>query len=433
MTLRRYKDILALKDGNEIFGFHARNLQVARLDESAWKAFLESEEKDVAGQELKTWESENDSEVKNELLGQSTRSLVINITQFCNLRCTYCAAGGDGTYGSNQGAKGKVDLNIIQAQLHKFIGETPEGESFNVQFFGGEPLLHPEAIRSIANYSLLLVAGRDVRINFSITTNGTMITPAVAEMLAEMKCGVTISIDGSPETNDKARPSAGGKGSTDKVLKGLAELIKVRDRLGGIGTNTVLGAHNMELVKAYEFFKQFNFDFINFIYAASDADNVLNAKYISEMEKVLRLADEYGGENELRKFPFVDHYYASLDNKLRTVNHCGAGKSLLYSDTKGDLYTCNWFMDDTKEIVGRGTKLIPEAMKDYEEALVDKHDCKSCWARFLCGGGCMFINKVKMGDKHVKDPYYCIRTRSLIATSLKYYAKHRTEDFAKAN
>jgi uncharacterized protein len=428
MNLRRFKDILAVRSGDEIFGFHARNLQVAKLDEAAWEALTSREPSNEATHEIQSWNGETDLTVTNDELTQSTRSLVINITQYCNLRCTYCAAGGDGTYGTNQGAGGKVDLQILETQLKKFIGETPNGETFHVQFFGGEPLLHPEAIRSLANYSKLLVAGRDVAIKFSITTNGTMITPAVAELLADLKCNVTVSIDGPPEINDRVRPSAGGKGSTEKVLKGIATLFTVRDRLGGIGVNCVLGEHNMELVKAYEFFQPYQFDFINFIYAAGEHDRTLNQKYISEMDTVMEMADRFGGEHELRKFPYVDHYFSALDRQSRTINHCGAGKSLLYSDTKGSLYTCNWFMDDPKEIVGKGTTLFPQALKEYEDPLVEKHGCNSCFARFLCGGGCMFINKVKMGDKHVSDPHYCVRTRSLVATTLKYYARHRLQN-----
>lgn len=432
MTLRRYKDILALRDGGKILGFHTRNLQLAELDESAWEALSPSAQ--VSGEarhEIQDWEKEIDSLVRNDVNSQSVRSFVINITQYCNLRCTYCAAGGDGTYGTNEGAKGKIDLLLAQAQLHNFIGQTPDGEEFSVQFFGGEPLLHPEAIQSLANHARLLTAGRDIKLKFSITTNGTMITPEVAEMLASINCSITLSIDGPAEINDKNRPSAGGKGSTEKVLKGLENLMKVRARLSGIGVNCVVGQHNMELVKAYEFFQQFDFDFINFIYAVGTDDATLSRTWISQMETVLAMADQFGGERELRKFPTVDRDFTTLDSKLRVVNHCGAGKSLLYSDTRGSLYTCNWFMDDPKEKVGQGVQLFSEAMADYEGNLIDKHDCNACFARFLCGGGCMFVNKVKMGDKHVSDPHFCTRTRTLTLSHLRYYAKHRLAEAAE--
>lgn len=431
MTLRRYKDILALRDGDTILGFHARNLELATLDEAAWDA-LAAGSTGPAREELAGWEQYNNPEIKNEINGFGVRSLVINITQFCNLRCTYCAAGGDGTYGSNDGAKGKVDLTVAQAQLKKFIGETPDGDSFAVQFFGGEPLLHPEAVRSLANYAKLLTAGRDINLKFSITTNGTMITPAVAQLLADMNCNITLSLDGPAEINDRVRPSAGGKGSTQKVLEGLRNALEVRHRLSGIGINCVVGSHNLDLVAAYEFFKPYDFDFINFIYAVGSADQELSRKFVAQMEDVMKRADAHGGERELRKFPTVDRDFNTLDQGVRTVNHCGAGKSLMYTDTKGAMYTCNWFMDDKTEQVGQNTTLFPSKLADYEGDLVDRHDCHSCWARFLCGGGCMFVNKVKMGDKHVSDPHYCLRTRSLALTMLKYYAKYRYAEAAPA-
>src|SRR5687767_2770191 len=93
VELRRYRDIIGIKIGEEILGFHARNLQVAELDEAAWKAFEETAS--PAKAELETWHRENDPEVEDATIPQKTTTFAINITQICNLRCTYCAAGGD--------------------------------------------------------------------------------------------------------------------------------------------------------------------------------------------------------------------------------------------------------------------------------------------------------------------------------------------------
>lgn len=431
--LRRKDDIVAIKDGEHIWGFHARNLQVAELDQSAWLSmhFQGSEQASSqtsgslkeAREELKKWNDEIDPTVQNDSQTHEIRSLVVNITQICNLRCVYCAAGGDGSYGSDVT---KVNVEKVYRQLDYFLPKTRKNEIFSINFFGGEPLIHPDAIKSIAEYARKIAKDKNIELRFSITTNGTLITDRVANLLADLNCHVTISLDGPQMLNDLFRPTAGGKGSTSKTLKGIENLKTVRQKLSSIGVNCVFGSHNMDIVSAYKFFQELDLDFINPIYATNNQDDIYSDLYIEQMEKVLKLAYEHNGEKELLKFTPVHHYFSTMDDGVRTNNHCGAGKSLLFTDTQGDLYSCNWFMTTPQEKIG---ELIDFNSKreEYLNPLIEKNNCNSCWARFLCGGGCMFVNLSKNGSKDSKDPYFCKRTRSLVTMSLKYYARLRTE------
>lgn len=63
MELRRFKDIIGIRNGAEILGFHARNLQVAELDENAWEALQNSDS--PIRRELEYWNQENDPEVED--------------------------------------------------------------------------------------------------------------------------------------------------------------------------------------------------------------------------------------------------------------------------------------------------------------------------------------------------------------------------------
>ena len=58
------------------------------------------------------------------------------------------------------------------------------GEIFHLNFFGGEPLLHPEAIKSLSAFALLEAAGRGIQVRFNITTNGN------SQLLSESFRGV---------------------------------------------------------------------------------------------------------------------------------------------------------------------------------------------------------------------------------------------------
>ncbi len=424
MQLARYENIIAIKTAQgRIVGFHAHNLQVAALDELVWQALKTPQS--VASEvqsEILSWNREIDPAAKDSNLPQAIRSLTINVAQICNLKCTYCAAGGDGTYGSKTE---KIDLSKAYQQLATVMHGVPDGETFTVTFLGGEPLIYPEAVKGIARYAQLQTVGRKISLRFELVTNATLVTEQVAEMLASIGCHVTVSLDGAPEVNDQARPTRGGLGSTARTLKGVTELMKVKDRLGHLGVGSVFGAHNYDVVGTYQYFQDFNWDSINLGYAAGPEDEIYSPLYVKGMLAVGDLAWQKGGEKAVRKISQFDHFFRILDSQSRIHNYCGAGKSLLQLDTEGRFYTCNWFVNDAKEEVGRDLFIDHEKLKEYAEPLIEKHGCGGCWAKHLCGGGCMFVHRLRTGDKHKTDHEFCTRTRTLIAKGIELYEQAR--------
>ena len=62
-------------------------------------------------------------------------------------------------------------------------------------------------------------------IDFSLTTNATLLTPAIIEFLSENRIGVTVSMDGPPDLHDKLRVFANGQGSYDIIEPRVRALI----------------------------------------------------------------------------------------------------------------------------------------------------------------------------------------------------------------
>ncbi|MGE3974440.1 MAG: radical SAM protein [Bdellovibrionales bacterium] len=423
--LKRYKNILAIKKGHEIWGYHTQNLEVAALSSEAWESLsqMASDASSEPLQELDGWSSAQDSEVTSAENSQKVTSYAINISQVCNLKCTYCAAGGDGTYGQK---KGKVELEKVLPQLKMFLSRLDEEDSFRIHFIGGEPLLHPEAIQSVANYAQLFLSGKKIDLQFLITTNGTLMNESIAQMLAKLKCHVTVSFDGDPQENDTFRPQVNGKPSSEKVLAGLRLLESVRSQLGSLSVNGVFGDHNFEIQKAYKYYQPFQFDSININYSVQGKDSAAHSEaYIQQVVSVFEQAAH--SEEELTRFSFLRRTFQTLDERERVLNHCGAGKSLIHADATAKAYTCAWLINDTNEQVGEGTQMNAENLSVYSASLIEKNNCDSCWAKYLCGGGCMAINKIQQGDKFKKDPHFCMRTRSLLAEALVHYGKMRTQ------
>ena len=451
MEIRRYKDIIAVKmtpvkspdtlgaGSAGIMAFHARNLEVAEISAEAFAEMKpinlnSSSAPDTAafqnveaGEQLKNWNDETEFHGRDGDLKFGIRSVTINVTQICNLKCTYCAAGGDGTYGD---PITKISIEKTLPQLKFFIDKLKDGQKFTISFVGGEPLLYPEAVQSICQYVTDLKNTKNFQPIFSLITNGTLITEKVAQLLKPYNLHVTISMDGEAKTNDVTRPTKNNQSSTELTLKGLHELRKIHDDLGSLGVSAVVNKDNMNILETYKYFQTLGFDWYEFNYDYSDKSETANDQYIQQMQELAAYAYNQGlnkngnkqeAEIELRRIKSFDLYFKLLDDQQRIQNHCGAGKSYLMIDARNQLYTCPWVVGEKAEIVGRGEQLDHTALAKYQKPLVELNNCQSCWARFLCGGGCMYIHREHTGDKHKKDYLFCKRIRGLILTTIMYY------------
>ena len=420
----RYKDLLAFQGKDGFLAFHSRNLEIASIDREAWNSLTENPElsRSEAANELIAWEQSNATETTNSEFTGPANVLQMNIAQICNLKCDYCAAGGDGTYGEKK--EYKIDLTAAYRQVSHMINQLKDGNTFRIHFIGGEPLLYPKEIERIVSYTDLAVAGKNIKTKYSITTNGTLITESVARFLGKIKAAVAISIDGPDAINDQMRPAKRKDlSSTDLTRAGLKELSKVRDQLTKLSFHCVFGVHNTALVEAYHFLRAWNPDVIHFGFAATKGDKQASEAYSQQLTQVLSEAYEIGGRDELVKLEPFASMFSHLETQKRKINYCGAGKSMIHMDTKGGLYACNWFINRGEEKVGTAGKPDAEKLSAYSKSLIDLHDCRSCWARFLCGGGCMLYNYEKNDDKHVSDEEFCFRTRQMAMMAIGYFAK----------
>lgn len=440
MEIRRYKNVVAVKmtpdEGSasvasHIVGFHTTQLEVAEVSEEAFSQMsaIDMSRSDIptnliesdseAQEQIKGWNQEDDFQGRTGNISFGVRSVTINVTQVCNLKCTYCAAGGDGTYGD---PVAKISVEKTLPQLKYFIDQLKDGQKFTISFVGGEPLLYPEGIKLIYDYVVGLQKNKNFIPVFSLITNATVITDTVRDLLATMKLHITVSLDGPATINDQARPTKAANGkSTDQTLNGIQQLNKIKSHLGSLGISAVISENNLDVVSCYQFFKTLNADWMEFNFNYLGQNQAINEQYIQHMSAVARLAYQENGEAGLRQIKQFDHYFKLLDDQQRVQNHCGAGKSYLMIDAKNQLYTCPWVVGEAAEIVGIGSQLNAASLEKYQKPLIELNNCQTCWAKYLCGGGCMYIHRAHTGDKHKKDNLFCYRTRSLISLSLVYY------------
>lgn len=436
MNLKRFQDIIALKTETGVTAFHASNLEVAEISEEAFnemssvslcssgipeirtQPFCDTE----AYNSLKQWSLERNPDVRSGRVDFGIKSLTLNVTQICNLKCTYCAAGGDGTYGE---AINRISVEKTLPQLKFFLESLKPNSVFNLSFVGGEPFLYPEAIKVIYDYILSQTSDKNISCKFMVTTNGTLMSEKVIDMLKTMKIHVTVSLDGVAAINDVVRPSKDGKSSTQATLDGIKKLATIKDSLASIGIAAVTSAAHLQVKESYLFFKTLDVDWYEFNFSYSEKSQQAQDEFLRQMNEVASLAWQAGGETELRKIKTFNTYFDILDNQQRIENFCGAGKSYLMIDAKNRLYTCPWVVGEKDEVVGHGTELDYDKLSKYQKPLIELNNCQNCWARFVCGGGCMYIHREHTGDKHKKDELFCERTRGLILTAILYYKRAR--------
>lgn len=434
LELRRHNEIIAFKaEDDSITALHAYNLEVAEISEESFAqmtpiAITDGSIPDVklpvnpeeieALAALSEWNLEENLNAKSGKIEFGIRSITLNVNQICNLKCAYCAAGGDGTYGE---AMNKISVEKTLPQLKFFISKLNPGQKFSISFVGGEPLLHPEAILAIHNYIFDEAKVKQIVPVLQIVTNGTLLQGKTLEIVRSMKIQLKISLDGTKEYNDVARPTKNGQSSTDMVLAGIKEISKDRGNITSFGLSAVCSKKSPNMLDTYKFFETLNPDWCDFTFDVTDSSPDVQKAYIEQHKQIAALAFNTGGEAKLRKIMAFDTYFSILDSQRRIENLCGAGKSYLAVDAKNRLYPCVWEAGNKTEVVGQNEQLDHDELAKYSKSLIELNNCQTCWARHLCGGGCMYVNKMNSGDKHKKDQSFCERTRSLILTTLTYY------------
>ena len=155
---------------------------------------------------------------------QHLRQLVFEVTDSCNLNCSYC--GVSHLYEGFDNRNGKYlpfkKARVIIDYLFSIRDNSP-GTNYplTISFYGGEPLLNTEFIRQVIEY---LNNPQFPKVNFSMTTNGVLLDKYMS-FLVNNKFRLLISFDGN-ETGNSYRIDHSGKSSYHRVFKNINLLLE---------------------------------------------------------------------------------------------------------------------------------------------------------------------------------------------------------------
>jgi uncharacterized protein len=327
------------------------------------------------------------------------KAMCLHVSHDCNLRCTYCFAG-TGDFGT--GRRIHLDLQTGKDAVEFLIRASKGRRNLDIDFFGGEPLLNFGVVEDLTAYCELRSKETGLHIRLTLTTNALLLDETRIAFLDAHMDNLVLSLDGRPEAHDRMRPFAGGRGSYDLVAKRILEFAGKRgDRSYYVrGTFT---RHNLDFAADVAHIESLGIGPVSLepVVAPPEADYAIrNEDLPAILEEYERLAlhclDSFQKGSNLRFF----HFEIDLEGgpcAYKRLKGCGAGAEYIAVTPEGDIYPCHQFvgmpefrMGNVHEASGDTEyHLDPELRARFRKLLVpDKDECRTCWARYFCSGGC---------------------------------------------
>ena len=320
------------------------------------------------------------------------KALCLHVAHTCNLNCSYCFAA----QGRYQGERALMSFEVGKRAMDFLIENSGARRNLEVDFFGGEPLMNWEMVKKLVAYCREQEKIHNKNFRFTLTTNGMLIDDDVIDFCNREMSNVVLSLDGRREVHDRLRVDYAGRGSYDQIVPKFQKFVAARgDKSYYIrGTYT----HN-------------NTDFTNDIFHMAD----LGFKELS-MEPVVSRPDDpcaltaedlpvlkeqyeilakemIKRDREGRGFTFY-HYMIDLTGGpciYKRISGCGSGTEYMAVTPWGDLYPCHQFVGDPKYLLGDIWKGVTNtAVRDEFKHCnaYARPECKDCWAKLYCSGGC---------------------------------------------
>ncbi len=334
------------------------------------------------------------------------KSMCLNVSHLCNLRCEYCFADG-GTY---NGAAENMSLDVALKAIDMIVSKSANRHNLEVDFFGGEPLLNFDVVKKTVEYARSIEKAHNKNFRFTITTNAMLLNDEIIDFFNKEMYNVVVSIDGRRSVHDCVRKTASGKGSFDTAIKNALRFKQLRKGQYYIrGTYTAL---NKDFSKDVLFLNDLGFDQLSIEPVVLPENHRLAIKK-EDIEQLKaeydKLAEAYverrKGEKWFNFFHFMLDIYNGPCESKRLVG-CGAGNDYVAVAPDGNIYPCHQFDGEKDYVIGNvldGT-FNTEIPKFFaENNLLKKDKCRNCWAKYYCSGGCA-ANAIKYGGG-INKPY----------------------------
>lgn len=325
-------------------------------------------------------------------------SIVLNISGHCNFKCPYCFA--------RDGESFSFD-DFTSTQAHEVIDycmtHGPKFDEYTLFFFGGEPLMNFEVMVDAIDY--IRSKYNSVKFRYGITTNGSILNDEILKFLKQNNITTLLSFDGLE--ND--RPFVSGVPSTNIVLANMKRLLEYDVPLVLRATLLTTSDTFFENLMYLESLGV-NFEFAFAFATSSEETNLSNytfemkEKIRSQFDKIIDFYSKALCSNQKIHCLTILEAITEISFKIQSHYACAAGSSMFTFNNNGDIYSCQNNACGKKLSCGNIHTGLAETKRRYSIAPhFSKIDgCSSCWARYLCAGGCL-SEKITMGLRKTQN------------------------------
>ncbi len=342
-------------------------------------------------------------------------SVILNLD--CNFKCIYCYEGGmkGSLYMSDKTAGLLIDF--IKSKF------TPNMKNININFYGGEPLLSLELIKSISAKIKSFTESSGAQYTFTLVTNGSLFKRRVAEELASLGLkGIKTTIDGPPEIHNTCRPFKSGAGSFDTIIiniKDTWDIVKI-----SIGGNYREGTYEKYPLLFHHFEKEgltpekiYDMSFYPVMKNPSDISSSIDFTdgFMSLNEPWLIKASIHSREEIFKRgynTPKLTPSLCQIEmNNYFVVNYDGA------------IFKCPSFIGRNNFEIGNLSEGVTDYSQSHKLGIWRNDKCEKCEYLPLCFGGCRYMSYVRDGNIDSVDcqkPYLDAALETLIKQDIRY-------------
>ena len=349
-------------------------------------------------------------------------TLVLTLTTGCNLGCSYCyrddlASPKAAVVMAHETATRAIDLLFRQAEKLPRVG---------IVFFGGEPLTRFAELRELTLYAERQAGTRGKKVDFSLTTNATLLSDEMIDFFRDHDFGVAVSIDGDEAEHDRRRITLGGKGSY-RIVAAKVKRLLASPLARPVAARVTLSRGGTDVARIYRHLHdELGFAEVGFAPVTDDPKSPISLdaddmrRIVDGMKALGRDYVQDAKRGRHHGFSNMNHMMLDLWRGTRKTLPCGAGLGLLAAGTDGSLSLCHRFTGTGVGVFGDvNNGIAQERLGEFITAAQRVNAaCSECPARGICAGGCYHEAYVRSGDPLTPTFGHCDFVREWLAFGL---------------
>jgi len=320
------------------------------------------------------------------------KALCLHVAHSCNLNCSYCFA----SQGRFHGERALMSFETGKRAIDFLVENSGSRRNLEVDFFGGEPLLNWEVVKQIVAYARSIEKEKGKNFRFTLTTNGMLVDDEVIAFSNREMHNVVLSLDGRREVHDRFRKDYAGNGSWETIVPKFQRFVEAR---GGKnyyirGTFTHANPDFLEDIKVMLDLGFTELSMEPVVCAPGDPMALTEEDFPIVAEQYEKLAELMEARaKEGRPFTFY-HYMIDLEDGpciYKRISGCGSGTEYMAVTPWGDLFPCHQFVGEESFKLGDIWNGVTNTgvREDFANCNVyAREECRDCWARLYCAGGC---------------------------------------------